>query len=143
MKILKLATASALALSVAGIVSAQETVNVAGSTAFRTYVTEAEVAVASHNAAGAATNADVAYVGSSAFAANGSCGATSSIVHGYLTDHTEVYFRNYWTGSLAGVVDLSVGTSDPYIPPRRPVQITRVAARRILGAWTPRRQTWP
>jgi len=122
MKTFKLITAGMLAIGFASMASAQQTVNIAGSTAFRNFVTEAEVAAASHALGGAAAHADVAYVESGkSFATNGSSGATHSIVHGYLADGTtEVFYRNYWTGSLAGVVDLALATNDPFIPASAP-----------------------
>jgi hypothetical protein len=104
-----------LALGIAGLASAQEVVNIVGSTAFRTYVTEAEVTLASHTSTGAATPADCAYV-ESAFASNGSNGGNHSLVHGFLSNGTEVFYRNYWTGSASGCTDVAAGTADAFIP---------------------------
>jgi hypothetical protein len=117
--LIKTIAVGALALGLASIGSAQETINIVGSTAFRNFVTEAEVAAASHVGSNLGTGVpDVAYVesGKSFNTTTGASGATHSIVHGYLSNGTtEVFFRNYWTGSLSGVVDLALGTSDNFI----------------------------
>jgi hypothetical protein len=107
MKTLKLAMAGMLALSIGGLASAQTVVNVSGSTAFRSLVTAEEATLLNN----AGPNLETGYP---AAAYNGSSynGASYSIVHGYLSDGvTEVYFRNHWTGSAGGVVDLTTGNT--------------------------------
>jgi hypothetical protein len=115
MKTHKLIVAGLLAIGSSGLsFGTTEVINIVGSTAYRTFVTEAEVSVCGGlgTAQGAAD---------SAFATNGSNGSTHSLVTGTFTDpdthaSTTVIFRNYWTGSLSGVVDLTQGTQDPFIP---------------------------
>jgi hypothetical protein len=105
MKSLKLISAGILACSIAGIASAVtgSAVNVIGATAFRTAVVNGQIAQLSHVGANLPGGvAETASIGASV------TGATISMVHGYLADGvTEVVFRNHWTGSAAGVYDLT------------------------------------
>jgi hypothetical protein len=108
----KLFAAGLLALSVGSLASAQVILNVAGSTAFRTAAVNGEIAAASFAAtstvavpvAQAATSGYTLLPGSTA-----TNGAVISIVHGWLVDGTEVYYRNHWTGACAGPADLTIG----------------------------------
>lgn len=123
MKIHKLIAAGFLASSFAGLsYGTTEVINIVGSTAYRTFVTEAEVAVC--GGVGAAQGA-----ADSAFnTTNGSNGSTHSLVTGTITDPdtsatVTVIYRNYWTGSLSGVIDLTQGTKDPFIPTNATVSL--------------------
>lgn len=117
---LKIIAASTFALGLAGYVSAQTTVNVVGSTAFRTAAVQAEIDLLTHvnpstgvfqSSGGAPT---VAWEGSGSSTAQN---ATISIVHGFDASGNEIIFRNHWTGSVAGCLDVSSGnTSLTYIP---------------------------
>jgi hypothetical protein len=103
-----------LALSFGGFASAQVIINVAGSTAFRTAAVNGEVAAVSF-ASGSTTGSPIPATPVSGYTtlpgSTATNGATISIVHGWLKDGTEVYYRNHWTGSAAGVVDLSIGNT--------------------------------
>jgi hypothetical protein len=118
MKISKLVSAGSLALALAGVASASQSspavlINIVGSTAFRNAVTAAEVATLSNvgtNLAGG--HALASYTGSTAFNGSNQSGASQSNVYGYLSDGTtEVMYRNDWTGSAAGLIDLTQGNS--------------------------------
>ena len=103
----KLAMAGFLALSIGSFASAQNIVNVTGSTAFRSLVTSEELVVLGY---AFTSTASVPVTASPVYGYDGSSGfgkASYSIVHGYLVDGTETYFRNDWTGSTAGLVDLT------------------------------------
>jgi hypothetical protein len=111
MKTLKLITASALAIGLAGLASAAPiVVRIGGSTAFRTATTNAEVALLNHGAG--ITQAYDSATGASW------AKASQSVIHGYLADGTtEVLIQNFWTGAAAGPTDLCTGnTTLTWIP---------------------------
>ncbi len=113
MKSLKLISASLLACAAASLASAVTTLNVAGSTAFRSATCLAEIAIASYGptstiATPVAGTPNGAFDGSTA---NNFKGATYSVIHGYLVDGSEIYIRNHWTGSAAGLADLTSGNT--------------------------------
>ena len=118
MKLVKTLGLGAIALTAAGIVSAQSNpfagtvVNVVGSTAFRGAVISAETAQLSH--VGAFLPGGVALA---TFQGAGPVGkAGISIVYGYDANGNEVMFRNHWTGSAAGTYDLANGTLISQLP---------------------------
>src|SRR5271166_4386918 len=105
MKILRTLTASSLALGFAAFASAQTDIYVCGSTAFRTAVVNAEIAVLNNGGA-----PGTAHIGSSV------SGATVSAVSGTDTLGNSIVFHNHWTGSVAGVTDISNSNALSNIP---------------------------
>jgi hypothetical protein len=126
MKMFKLLAAGTLAAGMTvGAYASQSSpavvINVVGSTAFRNAVTSAEVLAASNvgaNLSGGIALGSFTTAGKSFSTTTGASGATQSNVYGYLADGSEVMYRNFWTGSLAGVIDLTQGntTTDLFIP---------------------------
>jgi len=114
MKSHKLITAGLLAASLASMASAALTgtvVNVVGSSAFRSAVINAQISQLSHVGANLGGGiAETASIGASI----GSAGI--SLVHGYDAVGNEVVYRNHFTGSAAGVYDLSAGNPVSQLP---------------------------
>ncbi len=117
MKTIKTIAASALALGFAGGLGAQTDIRVAGSTAFRTAVVRAEIAILSNvndtTGGGGGTGTPVEI---NATAGKNVTNDNYSAVHGFDASGNEIIFRNSWTGSVAGVVDLAQGNNDLFIP---------------------------
>ncbi len=96
MKILRTLTAWSLALGLAAIASAQTDIYVCGSTAFRTAVVNSEITVLSNGGA-----PGTAHIGGTVQS------ATVSAVQGTDSNGNAIVFHNHWTGSVAGVTDIS------------------------------------
>src|ERR1700734_1938990 len=105
MKLIKTLAAGSLALGFAGSALAVTDVYVCGSTAFRSAVVSAEIDVLGGASAVAIAENDTKAVGST----------TISDVSGTDGSGNAIVFHNHWTGSVAGVTDVTNSNPLSYI----------------------------
>jgi hypothetical protein len=121
MKMIKILAANVFAVMLGQAAFASQSnpavvINVVGSTAFRYAVSAAEVVACSAHGTPAVMSYSDSGKGFGVTFANASKSGHSN-VYGFLADGTEVMYRNSWTGSVAGLVDLtSDNTTLTYIP---------------------------
>ena len=121
MKLLKSLTVGLLAVAAAGTASAQTatTIHIAGSTAFRAAATAAIIDYLSNTPspgttvhAGIVSNATSGSVNQSILGAGASIMANGNLPGGTATTGlATIVVETYWTGSLAGVVDVTAGNN--------------------------------
>jgi hypothetical protein len=119
MNIARIIMAGSLAVTLATFASAQVNnpgspydIYVSGSTAYRTQVVNAEITVASAgltvaNGFAAGTQPGEGYTNAGVFALATLQGAGVSVIHGVDANNNEIIIHNHWTGSTAGLTDLS------------------------------------
>jgi hypothetical protein len=109
MKLLKTLTMGLVAAATIGTASAQTVIHIAGSTAFRAPATAAMIDYLSN---GGSTTVYAGYQNSGTSGLLGSSAAilaNGTIPGGTATATATVILETYWTGSLAGVVDITAG----------------------------------
>jgi hypothetical protein len=112
MKLLKSLTLGLVAAAMAGTASAQTVIHVAGSTAYRSPNTAAIIDYLGANLAPGETHVYAGYSGSTS--ATGLLGAGAAVIaNGTIGSGgtATIVFVTFWTGSLAGVVDLVAGNN--------------------------------
>src|SRR5580658_7720603 len=119
MNIARLIAAGTLAVGLAGIASAQVNnpgapydIYVSGSTAYRSQVVTSEYAVASAglttaNGFASGTVPGSGYTSSAAWSFSNLQGQSVSVIHGVDANNNEIIIHNHFTGSTAGLTDLS------------------------------------
>jgi len=123
MNIARIIAAGSLAVGFAGIASAQVNnsgapydIYFSGSTAYRSQVVTAEIAVASAgltpaNGFTAGTQPGEGYTATTAFSVSTLTGQSISVIHGVDANNNEIIFHNHFTGSTAGCVDLATNNT--------------------------------
>jgi len=96
MKSFNIITAGSLALGFAAFASAQTDVYFTGSTAYRSTVVAAEIAILSNG-----VTPTTVHLGKTVG------GASESAVRGLDSSSRDIIIHNHWTGSVAGVIDLT------------------------------------
>lgn len=98
--------AGLIAIAFAGTASAQTTIHIAGATTYRAAV-NAAILGSSGSGGGILVTGSTTYAYDNS-STSGVWGASAVIIHGYLSNGgSEVYIKEYWTGSAAGVFDVA------------------------------------